>query len=316
MGRHAGYGPVWRGHPWPRTGGGSVDPTGKRQPANQRGCFFCHRERKEEGKRKKTVGPVAGKRDGQALGINRRIVDNTTTRTYMYGSGFLSRSTSRGGRRKRAREKERRSVCVRVGRGKKLIDLNTTVTEKLLPVPRLLQHRNGAPILKRLVTPKPRTCYGMRVNSEHPPSCLPAGPTCSEPGPSNFKKASYSLEVTAHKSVLWYPPWHLPGEFGYPLIIITRVTTRVTNCRNHPTPLLKRPLSKRAIATTTDTVDWLAGTHTRTLPGTGTTLKRDRWQRHPAALGEVITTFLTCLGGQEPLRPWRLTHHTHRTRDM
>lgn len=42
----------------------------------------CHREGKEEGEEgeKKTVGLVAGKREGQTLGINRCIVDNTTTK--------------------------------------------------------------------------------------------------------------------------------------------------------------------------------------------------------------------------------------------
>lgn len=42
-------------------------PTGKRQPANQRGCFFCHRERKEEGKRKKPLGQLLASGTGRHL---------------------------------------------------------------------------------------------------------------------------------------------------------------------------------------------------------------------------------------------------------
>lgn len=170
----------------------------------------------------------------------------------------------------------------------------------VVPVPRLLQHCNGAPILKRLVN-QPRTCYCMRGNT-----LLPAGLTCSKPGPSNLQEKlsqpwSYSLPSLQPAESLTYP------------LSSTRVTTRVTNCRTTLPPFETTPFETRHCHESTETV--------------GSPERRPAWeqnrQRHPlpttphprsTTLDVAITASLGCLGALATDVPY--THSKRTTCEM
>lgn len=142
-----------------QAGGGSRAPTARSQPANQVGCFRGQKlpsSRKEEGDTKPLSRLLAGGEGGRHLargGASR----TTLQHVHFHVRESVSEKRTRGNQGGRWSDE---------GRG--------LLSVARLPVPRLPQHRNGAPILKRLVN-QPRTCYGMRVTK--PPCCQPSLPS-------------------------------------------------------------------------------------------------------------------------------------------